>query len=321
MIITRFAEANDRDDIKRICEVAFTRTSLDVDPMLPVRGGDYLFRYYAEKAVERYPSHCFVAERRARVIGFIIFGVDADTGKRIQKKVGNIILFAVDPEEQGGGIGKLLLERVLSHFREHAFSLVNVGTDADNISALHSYEREGFRMVLTWGTFRTYASHLGRREDDDAAVTLAPVRKGKELGVYDFIRTHSFFYERRLPYHAIKDRNLAYLTREIARGGLTAFHVVYNRERIGFVTIREDPWLSESANTRFLRFEDIYIIPKYAGNDVITGGTVRTALCAAEYDVMEMWTAMNRRTLVNALGLNGFRYVHTATVLHLWMER
>lgn len=73
---------------------------------------DRLNYYY-----RRDPEACFVAESDGRVVGFMLgemrggeFGLEEPTGW--------IEVLGVDPERQGGGVGRRLADAMLEHFRD-----------------------------------------------------------------------------------------------------------------------------------------------------------------------------------------------------------
>lgn len=73
---------------------------------------DRLNYYY-----RRDPEACFVAESGGRVVGFMLgemrggeFGLEEPTGW--------IEVLGVDPERQGGGVGRRLADAMLEHFRD-----------------------------------------------------------------------------------------------------------------------------------------------------------------------------------------------------------
>lgn len=315
----RYARTSDAADVERICRTSFTKTSIDTDIHLSVTGGDYLYRYYAKRAIEHYPGNCLIAERAGTVCGFIIFGTDADLGKRIGTKIANIILLAVSPSDQGHGIGSRLVRAVLEYFRTHKFPLIYVGTDADNTPALRTYEKNGFHTVLNWGTFRRYG------ESGDAggdALDTAPMTNtvAERLQQYEISRTHSFFFDHHLPIEKVRDHNRAFIAREAKKGAVSVHEFYHNRTPAGFLSLREDGWLTEFTGMRFSRIDDCYLIPALRENTLIARAAVSHAVrLAGSADVLEAWSALNRFSYIDGLTANGFSFVHAASVLHLWL--
>lgn len=62
--------------------------------------------------------------------------------KRKPKSSAQIVSIAIDPQEQGKGLGRILLESVLSQMENETVSL---NVRANNESARHLYEKAGFK--------------------------------------------------------------------------------------------------------------------------------------------------------------------------------
>lgn len=318
----RYTNANDATAIERICVSSFALTVNDVDARFPGTGGEYLYRNYARRVALERPSHCFVAEQNGAVVGFIIFGADADMGSRLGERMGSIILLATAKGEQGKGIGTALVARVMEHFREHAFTFVSVGTDLDNIPALKLYEREGFRLALAWGTYRFYRDEYTSADERDDAVTLVPLDDPSALlEKADLVRTHSFFFDARIPLEAAQKKHREYILNETNAKTLNAYEARYNGKAVGMITLREDAWLSEAGKMRVARIEDAAFLPPFAENDRIIRATLRNARDVLPSDMVEMWLPFKRRNEINALMRSGFLFAHAACVLHVWLSK
>lgn len=81
-----------------------------------------------------------VAEVDGRVAGFIAHEIRADEAK------GEVLLLAVHPEHQNGGIGTKLNERALADMREAGVTFVKLeaGGDESHAPARRSYEKAGY---------------------------------------------------------------------------------------------------------------------------------------------------------------------------------
>lgn len=83
------------------------------------------------------PAGLFVAERDGRIVGFHWTKVDGD--------VGEVYVVGIDPDAQGGGLGKALTARGLRHLHESGLRTVDLYVEGDNSPALRVYEGLGFR--------------------------------------------------------------------------------------------------------------------------------------------------------------------------------
>ncbi|MDQ3157278.1 MAG: mycothiol synthase [Actinomycetota bacterium] len=82
------------------------------------------------------PGGLFVAERAGRIIGFHWTKIESD--------VGEVYVVGIDPEAQGGGLGKALTARGLRHLHELGVPAVILYVEGDNEPALAVYRRLGF---------------------------------------------------------------------------------------------------------------------------------------------------------------------------------
>ncbi|MDH7570437.1 MAG: GNAT family N-acetyltransferase [Armatimonadota bacterium] len=100
----------------------------------------------------RHPEWVYVTEVEGRVVGFITFTMNSETG------VGEIGNNAVDPEYQGGGVGTAQHREVLRIFREHGMRVAKVttGLDEAHAPARRSYEKAGFNRCTTHITYFLY---------------------------------------------------------------------------------------------------------------------------------------------------------------------
>ena len=85
-------------------------------------------------------SQVFVAERDGGVICFVSFSLDRE------KKIGEIGLNAVDPAQDGKGVGAKLYAFALERMKESGMRVATVGTGGDpsHAPARRAYEKAGF---------------------------------------------------------------------------------------------------------------------------------------------------------------------------------
>ncbi len=98
--------------------------------------------------------HCWVAELDDQLVGYAVF-INA-----VQEC--HLLNLCVDPKLQGRGLGRKLLENVLSNAKESNASCVFLEVRPSNTHALQLYESEGFNEV---GVRKKYYPANQGRED------------------------------------------------------------------------------------------------------------------------------------------------------------
>lgn len=88
------------------------------------------------------PAGLFVAERDGEVVGF--HWTKADPPAAEGGDVGEVYVVAVDPSEQGRGLGRALTLRGLHHLHDAGLRQVELYVEGDNAPALATYHGLGF---------------------------------------------------------------------------------------------------------------------------------------------------------------------------------
>lgn len=88
--------------------------------------------------------HVLVATIGDEVVGFVSFTIDAE------KRIGEIGLNAVHPEQASRGIGTEMYEYVLDRMKELGMAVATVGTGGDpsHAPARRAYEKAGFGPAI-----------------------------------------------------------------------------------------------------------------------------------------------------------------------------
>jgi len=145
MTIRPFAEA-DRGILKKITAVCYDGVSIDQNieklfGLLAGKGWTYRKQRQLEEDISAHPDGIFIAEIDNSVVGYISTRVDHETN------IGRIMNFAVLPAQQKKGIGKVLMDRAMTHLKSEGMEYVRIETLEQNAAGRHFYPRLGFREV------------------------------------------------------------------------------------------------------------------------------------------------------------------------------
>jgi GNAT superfamily N-acetyltransferase len=115
------------------------------DIFVRLHGGDWR-RYQAEAVRDTLDAdgmHAWVAETAGHVAGFAAATLDE------QRVIGEIVMLAVDPDDQGAGIGGALAASVTAWLRDNGMrvAMVETGADPGHAAARRVYERADYRML------------------------------------------------------------------------------------------------------------------------------------------------------------------------------
>ena len=83
------------------------------------------------------PEGLFIAERSGHVVGF--------HWTKIEAGVGEVYVVGIDPDAQGGGLGKALTARGVRHLQERGMPAVILYVEGGNEPALAVYRKLGFK--------------------------------------------------------------------------------------------------------------------------------------------------------------------------------
>jgi len=137
---------DDLDQLKAITVEAFDGVSIDrniEDRFGPINGRDWRSRKakHIQADADRDPSGIFVAECDGQIVGYITTFCDPEHG------MGNIPNLAIDADFRGKGLGKLLIQTALDHFRSQGMSHARIETLAQNQIGQTLYPAIGFEEV------------------------------------------------------------------------------------------------------------------------------------------------------------------------------
>jgi GNAT superfamily N-acetyltransferase len=89
-------------------------------------------------------SETWVAEPAGQTRGFVQFGRSRDAD--IPSDGGEVYAIFVEPEAQGTGLGRLLIERALARLAEQGYGAPTLWVLESNVQARRFYERGGWEL-------------------------------------------------------------------------------------------------------------------------------------------------------------------------------
>lgn len=146
-IVVRSSRPEDVAKLMEIARTSFTKDHFHRDLHFPQDKSDELFAKWVYNSCYGSAGTVLVAaEENEKPCGFIT----CMTEEGPESKRGVIDLVAVSPLRQGMGIGTRLVREAVTWFvREQNVQSIFVGTQANNISSIRTYEKVGFRLLCT----------------------------------------------------------------------------------------------------------------------------------------------------------------------------
>lgn len=127
------------DRVLQIARSAFKYSRFFNDPHLPEDKAQRIYAHWAESAFDQVGRYFALAKNDEEIRGFALFSVNKEAS------LGTIELLAVDDECRGVRAGKSILAAMETILSRMEILTINVGTQADNSSAMRFYSACGFR--------------------------------------------------------------------------------------------------------------------------------------------------------------------------------
>jgi len=312
MNIRRY-EDRDFERVRQIALSSFCLDSFHKDPFFTREAADrIIWEIWTMPACDGSRNRCFVTEYEGIVTGFLLFGGMKELGRLYGRKIGTIIILAVDEKYRNSTqkYGSSLVRFMAGFFQKAGAGIITVGTDADNIPALKCYVSSGFQPVLRWSIFRHYSQDVISREEP---LQVIEDRPEKSLIDKYFNRPVSFLSDPELTEDfRLKVRNyyLSNLADEIGSGGLLSLQVPGS----GYVIFQEEKAVSEISGKKIWRMNDLLAQPE--NRKVCLNQALRYLAEKKGAQLVECFTETGDKTMISALEACGFRKVHDAVTLH-----
>lgn len=147
-----FPESMSRADLLRMRKM----TVLDLNEVLAIEKKNYNFPWTEEifKDCFKASYSCWVCEEMERILGYSILSIAVGEA--------HILNICVDPEEQGQGIGRKMLENIIETVRTKKAETVFLEVRPSNEGAVALYQKMGFNEI---GIRKDYYPAENGRED------------------------------------------------------------------------------------------------------------------------------------------------------------
>jgi GNAT superfamily N-acetyltransferase len=139
--IRQWVEA-DLPTLGAISETAYRDTRFWHDLNFPRERVTALYRDWIINSCHGFADRVFVADYDGEPVGFLTCGFDSPNARRIG-------LVGVSSEARGKGVGRALVEAAIDDAISRGCELLEVATQARNISAQRLYQRSGFTTCST----------------------------------------------------------------------------------------------------------------------------------------------------------------------------
>jgi len=152
-ITVRPYHVGDEKELMKIASSAFSHDHFHRDSRFPRVKSDELFAKWAYNSCHGLVDLVLVAAgKETKPYGFITCKIEQ---LQDDLKYGIIDLFAVSLSQQGKQIGTRLAKAALDWFSQRVDSVL-VGTQADNVASIRTYEKVGFDMLRTELTYHKW---------------------------------------------------------------------------------------------------------------------------------------------------------------------
>lgn len=155
MVKIRKFKKDDSKKLKKIApEVFISYARFGIDKTLPKNKTKENYRKEVEGYIDKFLNKekdftILVAEKDEEVVGYIVLKINPILTKIYGFRWGTIVSLAVETPYQGKGIGSALVSAGIKWMKKKGVKYAEVGTDQNNIAAIRTYEKNGFRVIYS----------------------------------------------------------------------------------------------------------------------------------------------------------------------------
>jgi ribosomal protein S18 acetylase RimI-like enzyme len=140
----RLATSEDVPQLQTIARTSFTFNRYFNDPLISKTAANEIYAEWIKNSINNHLADAV----------FVYFEIEKLYGFATLKKDGDIVLVAVDPQQQGRSIGRHLVAAAINQCIQWNLPTATIETQLTNIPALRSFQSTGFKIKETLLTFR-----------------------------------------------------------------------------------------------------------------------------------------------------------------------
>ncbi len=307
------------NDIKNITETAFELTSFGTDKEIEKgMDGKIAWEMWCKPVItSNKKKYCITAIYNEKAVGYIIYGANSEYSKIINKKIGNIILLAVDKNFQGNRIAQGLLRYIMDIYNRNKVDIVTVGTDLDNLPALITYLKFNFKPILTWATFRFHNKYKIEIKNKFSVEQTLKIKKNI---LNKINRPNSLLLDNKIP-NIKKIKLINYIKNNayesIKSKKTNAIIIKKENHNIAVATFIKEKILTAILKKNLFRIIDIIFLTSYNEEKIeITKNIIAYLSKEHKAEIIETFVQLNNWELINILERAGFLLNHNAVTLN-----
>jgi len=144
----RLATARDAERVAELARTAFIYDRFHADPFISrERAGELHARWLRNSCTGKAADAVLLAEDKTGLLGFVSCALLPDTGKRLGRMVGTIVMVASAESARGRGVARATVMATVEWLRQHGCEIVESGTQVRNIPSMGMFQKCGFRIV------------------------------------------------------------------------------------------------------------------------------------------------------------------------------
>ncbi|URA10703.1 GNAT family N-acetyltransferase [Thermospira aquatica] len=266
----------------------------------------------------------YVATESQKILGFIAFHPLSPISEHAGKRIANILLLVVRPENQNQGIGGSLVDRALSHLSNLQVDIVTVGTDLYNIPALQVYTSRGFYPRLVWHIFRYY-DLLPKDKKELPSQTTSLSANIRPLSLNEiqpfeesFSRPLSLLRDKYVHKSSLRKYLIEKWKSQINQAKLFCLGYCINDRPIALITIQQDTLSEQTLKTEkpVYRILDVLTLPSTELS--ILRSLLQEMTVRFSASLLEIWIDATENLLIQTIEDAGFRLAYSGINLHAY---